>query len=307
MSKEAATGDHARRNRMIAIAAGVITVIAIVLGFAGDFLGLPWRWMRPAAELLLLAELVGLVVLERHQLFEPVHEDVGVVRTQVREMHAMMTESARTSGQVTICASTPELFRAMTRVLREALARDQHAPQFLRIARLSGRLRTTEGGDLAAEVREWLNATSAYYLAPGSPPDASARRWAVRFIFGMATLQIFDSWLEQFARPGYAEKPPNVEVKVLVRPRIEAMLSPGLVTDRDVVMTFDDAAEAFRWGVWFQGPQFVALLERWFDDQWASISDSYLVYSRNGFNESAVDRTRKELEALEGTPVRQTA
>jgi hypothetical protein len=56
---------------MIAIAAGVITVIAVVLGFAGDFLGLPWHWMRPAAELLLLAELVGLVVLERHQLFEP--------------------------------------------------------------------------------------------------------------------------------------------------------------------------------------------------------------------------------------------
>jgi hypothetical protein len=32
---------------MIAIAAGVITIMAIVLGFAGDFLGLPWHWMRP--------------------------------------------------------------------------------------------------------------------------------------------------------------------------------------------------------------------------------------------------------------------
>jgi hypothetical protein len=36
-----------------------------VLGFAGDVRGLPWRWMRPTAELFLLAELVGLVVLER--------------------------------------------------------------------------------------------------------------------------------------------------------------------------------------------------------------------------------------------------
>jgi hypothetical protein len=69
--------DHARRNRMIAITAGAITVIASVLGIAGDFLGLSWHWMRPAAELLLLAELVGLVVLERHQLLEPVHEKVG--------------------------------------------------------------------------------------------------------------------------------------------------------------------------------------------------------------------------------------
>ena len=41
----AAPRSHARRNRIIAIAAGVVTVIAIVLGFAGDFLGLPWHWM----------------------------------------------------------------------------------------------------------------------------------------------------------------------------------------------------------------------------------------------------------------------
>jgi hypothetical protein len=30
--------------------------------------------MRPAGELILLAELVGLIVLERHQLFEPVSD-----------------------------------------------------------------------------------------------------------------------------------------------------------------------------------------------------------------------------------------
>src|SRR5208282_3022259 len=110
MSGEAVTRDHARRNRMIAIAAGVVTIIAIVLGFAGDFLGMPWHWMRPAAELLLLAELVGLVVLERHQLFEPVHENVGAMRTRMEEMHAMMTENMRSSGQVTACPSTPEVF-----------------------------------------------------------------------------------------------------------------------------------------------------------------------------------------------------
>src|SRR5271155_1388458 len=99
--------NPARRNRIIAVAAGAITVVAIVLGFAGDFLGLPWHWMRPAAELLLLAELVGLVVLERHQLFEPVHEGVGALRNDVgtiqtgvstmqirlEEMHASVMEN----------------------------------------------------------------------------------------------------------------------------------------------------------------------------------------------------------------------
>jgi hypothetical protein len=86
------TRDHARRNRMIAIAAGVITVIAIVLGFAGDFLGLPWHWMRPAAELLLLAELVGLVVLERHQLFEPVHQTVGNTHAEVMTLRHELSQ-----------------------------------------------------------------------------------------------------------------------------------------------------------------------------------------------------------------------
>jgi hypothetical protein len=62
MANENPLSVTAGRNRVIAIVAGAITVIAIVPGFAGDFLGLPWHWMRPAAELLLLAELVGLVV-----------------------------------------------------------------------------------------------------------------------------------------------------------------------------------------------------------------------------------------------------
>jgi len=36
------------------------------------------------------------------------------------------------------------------------------------------------------------------------------------------------------------------------------------------------------------GPQYRVFFERWFDDLWASIPDSYLVYSRNGFTKSAI-------------------
>ena len=32
---------------------------------------------------------------------------------------------------------------------------------------------------------------------------------------------------------------------------------------------------------------------------WANIPDSYLIYSRNGFNQGAIDRIRKELAAIE--------
>jgi hypothetical protein len=76
MTSENPSTAPAGRNRIVAIAAGAITLIAIVLALASGYLGLTWLWLRPAAELLLLAELVGLIVLERHQLFEPVHDRV---------------------------------------------------------------------------------------------------------------------------------------------------------------------------------------------------------------------------------------
>jgi hypothetical protein len=308
MATENPSSATARRNRIIAIAAGAITVTAIVVGFASDFLGLPWHWMRPAAELLLLGELVGLVVLERHQLFEPVHHKVDAMHTSIGEIHALITENARNSGRVTACTSTPEIFRTLARVTREALARDQQAPQILCIARLAGvPLITALDVDLAAEFREYVNALSAYFVTPGSPPDARAQRWSVRFMFSFVTLDNFDSFLEHQVRPNLVNKPSNVEYKVLVRPRIEAMLSPGLITDRDIVSSFDSTAGFYQWAFWFQGPQYRALMERWFDDLWANIPETYVIYSRNGFNQSAIDRIRKELEAVEAADDRRTA
>jgi hypothetical protein len=100
-------------------------------------------------------------------------------------------------------------------------------------------------------------------------------------------------------------KPSNFEFKVLVRPKVEAVLSPGAITDREVVMTFEDVAGPFQWGFWFQGPRYRTLVERWFDDLWASIPDRYVIYSRDGFNQSTIDRIRNELEAAETASVRQ--
>jgi hypothetical protein len=44
MTGEAKARDHTRRNRMVAIAAGGITVTAIVVAFAAEYLELPWKW-----------------------------------------------------------------------------------------------------------------------------------------------------------------------------------------------------------------------------------------------------------------------
>jgi ABC-type transport system involved in cytochrome c biogenesis permease subunit len=108
----------ARRNRIIAIVASIVTITAIVVAFAAEYFELPWKWLRPSAELLLLAELVGLVVLERHQLFEPVSEHVSGMQAHVAEMReAMMSanlpamgatltqlnERVGAAGQVTAC------------------------------------------------------------------------------------------------------------------------------------------------------------------------------------------------------------
>jgi hypothetical protein len=98
MTNENPASATARRNRIIAIAAGAITVVAIVVAFR-RILRCPGSGCARASRLLLLAELVGLVVLERHQLFEPVHENVGAVRTRVEEIRALITENAQVRGR----------------------------------------------------------------------------------------------------------------------------------------------------------------------------------------------------------------
>jgi hypothetical protein len=303
------TRNQTRRNRAIAIAAGAVTVVAIVLGFAGDFLGMPWHWMRPAAELLLLAELVGLVVLERHQLFEPVHDGVSDLRMRIADLQmavGSITEHLGASGQVTVCPTTPELFRALTRVTREALARDYEGPQILRIAALSGIMFAEDNREGATEFRDYFSVALAYLLAGDSPQDSRARRWSFRMLIRFANAEGFDRTMQMFA-PGIELNPINVEIKMFTRAKVESGLSPQTITDREVVLAFDDANAALRWGLLFEGRQYAGLFARWFDDLWASIPDANLVYSRNGLNQKAIDLIRKELGAPEASQARQTA
>jgi hypothetical protein len=133
MASEKPASATARRNRIIAIVAGTVTITAIVVAFAAEYFELPWKWLRPTAELLLLAELVGLVILERHQLFEPVHESVGGMRhdiTRVLDSLGSITEKLNSSGQITTYIGPRELYAARLRVLREALARNEEGPIF---------------------------------------------------------------------------------------------------------------------------------------------------------------------------------
>jgi hypothetical protein len=306
---EAPATAKARRNRLIAIGAGVITVIAIVLGFAGDFLGLPWHWMRPVAELLLLAELVGLVVLERHQLFEPVHATVGELKThsdEIRASLAALTERLNTAGQVAICVDAGELLRTSTRLARDALARDQPTPQILRVARLSGSLLGDERSDLAVETSEWINTLRDYSFLRTSLSDSRARRWTIHLIGTVASLESFERAWDRFLTRELAENGPiNLEFKLRVRSQAEPVLAPGLITDRDALLLLGDAHSSFRWGLTLHSPEMRALVVQWFDDLWATISDANLIYSHGVLNQRIFDRIRRELEAVETASVRQ--
>jgi hypothetical protein len=309
MTSENPSTATARRNRIIAIAAGAITVIAIVLAFASGFLGQQWNWLRPAGELLLLAELVGLVVLERHQLFEPVHEKVTGMETRIDRIDTTLSTLAETVGawgQVTVCTSPPDVFRALTRVTREALAREQETPRILRTGGLSGRGMFGEEWQLEAEAQDYLAAYTAHLLFPKRPSESPARRWSVRTFMVFAERENFERWWKQ-GTPIIANSPLNLEVKVLVRSPAQAQLSPQTITDRDVVIALDDETAIFRWGVLFQGPHYATLFAQWYDDLWANTPGALLVYARSGVNQKALDQIRAELEVAEATIKRQTA
>ena len=219
---------------MIVIAAGGITVAAIVVAFAAEYLELPWKWLRPGVELLLLAELVGLVVLEGHQLFEPVHEKVGAMQSRIEEMHAKLESfdpHFAAAGQTTLYAGPPEVLRALARSAREALARDQQTRQIFYFTRLSGAIPDAKDDpEFAAELSDWIGAVQAFQLLPGSPPDSRARRWSIRGIATCSDLEshkAFIRYLPQLVEPN----PLNMEIKIAVRP-IAGLTAHAGVTDR---------------------------------------------------------------------------
>jgi hypothetical protein len=311
MDPQATASQHARRNRIIAIAAGAITVTAIVVAFAAEYLDLPWKWLRPGVELLLLAELVGLVVLERHQLFEPVQETVGSISnnvTRVLDSLGSITEKLNSSGQITTYIGARELFAARIQILREALARNEEGPHILRNAILSGRGLAEDTREVGADaLKDIAKVIAEFQLLPVSPPHARARRWSVRVLFACATSTAFDAFLQFIQSVAVEPGSLNVEMKIFVRSRPEALLSPAQITDRDVVLVYDDEWSGHRWGLILQGRQYVTLFAQWFDDRWAATPDRYQIFGRGVLNQKAVDIVRKELESVEAAQARQTA
>src|SRR5579859_676194 len=222
----------ARRNRMIAMAAGAITVIAIVVAFAGEYFELPWKWLRPGVELLLLAELVGLVVLERHQLFEPVSENVIGIQAHIAEMReaiatanlpamgatlAQLNERVGAAGQVTVCNGAREVLRTRRRLVQEIPSRGGQGPLLIRTAVLSGRSLSQDPREVGDEMDKWWELVKERLLLPSSPSDSAGHNCSFRLIMVYASTNAFNVAIESIRPTIFDQNALNFELKVLTR------------------------------------------------------------------------------------------
>ncbi len=298
MSNESTISSHTRRNRVIAVAAGGITVAAIVLAFAAGYLGEQWSWLRPAGELLLLAELVGLIILERHQLFEPVHSTVAKTEGHVLGMMQTLTgiaERLDLAGQATLCTGVSEVFRAMTRVWREAASHNLDTMRVLRTSLLSGAIMRLNDAEVAADYHDAMQALAPYFLLPTSPGSSPARHWAVRALVAFADLGAFEAYRNDLLQPIVEQKPLNLDVKFIVWPELVTLLYPIIITDKDTLLTCHDLRSVTPFALLLRGEQYVSVFSHWYDELWASIPNTQLVYSRSGLDEKAIDRIRAQL------------
>jgi hypothetical protein len=306
----------ARRRRLVVIGAGVITTLAVAAAFGSEYLRI--AWIRPLAEVVILAELVGLVVLERHQIFEPVQERVNDLHASLparfSALHAnldarfsrleQLHEELRSTGLVTVQSSEREAYRELAGGLREALAADPGGPQILRHSRLGGQWKYItemlgEESDDGRAFREFLAAMQLFFLRRAEAPSTPwGHLWSVRQLFVVSGLTDWEDFKAVPVGIFAAAKPLNLVIKALVRPS-EAALSPTIVGESDAHLRFGDPSSPLpHWALRFRGTQYAALFSRWYDELW-QLPDAFTVYGPNGLNEQEIERVRQKLERLQ--------
>jgi hypothetical protein len=251
-------------------------------------------------------------VLERHQLFEPVSEAVGDIKSdttkllptmdaldplQIRDALASLADHVNNSGQLRMFVSPSEVATAMTRALREALARDQTTPQIYRFGSFSGRSAFTDYTDAIPERKQLREALVSFFVLPDGEGDPRARRWSLRSFVGLATVEDLDRYVESM-RQLWDQRPANAELKLVAVQSVNATLAPRTITDREAFLVYDDGRSTMRWGLALQGPDYTALVAQWYDEMWAKIPPENLVYSHAGWHDKALDLVRSPVEAL---------
>jgi len=288
-----------KRSRKIGIAMAATAVVAIVAHFGAETLHLPW--LRETALLVILAEILAFVALERYQVFEPMHDAVGDLQARFSRFESFREELSA-SGGVTIQASSHQYYVEITRALREALGADPGGPQILRFASLGLRWEgvISAGREETEEARarlEWLEASRAFNLGAGAAPKSPwARLWSVRYLFAVADWKDFEAIQLEPLRNIPEQAPRNATIKLIVH-SLGAALSPTIIGERDSFLKFEDPSSPLvHWSIRFRGAAPAALFTRWFDELW-QMPEAYTVYTRDGLSQQGLEQVRQRLAA----------
>ncbi len=289
-----------KRSRKIGIAMAAIAIVAIVAHFGAETLHLPW--LRETALLVILAEILAFVALERYQVFEPMQETVEGVQAQLSQFQKFREELAA-SGHVTVQASPHEFYREAERAHREALSADPGGPQIVRVAVFGlhwQQVGVAGAGDSeeAKARREFLDALRAFWLVPSSTAMGPwGQRWSARFLFAVGDIRSSEALLETGLLGDLARRAPRNAVMKLMVTDSSAALSPTIIGERDAFLTFQDPSSPLvHWSIRFRGPQYATLFARWFDELW-QMPDAYTVYTRDGLNQQGLEQVRQRLAA----------
>lgn len=284
------------RGRKIGIAMAAIAIAAIVAHFGAESLHLPW--LREAAVLIILAEILVFVALERYQVFEPMGEAIAEVRGRLESLEQIRSELAA-SGYALAASDAPSTHQGLVDLLEEALAKKPATPQMLRVALLGGRY--VDATSVASAAPQYVAVVTGI-RAFSDTLENRARRpwvasWSVRTLVAIGderSLEGLRAMLASAAKAGHT----NQTIKLLPRPGTQAAIAPVVVGDQAVALGLEENSLAYpHWGVLFRGQQYAALFARWFDELWQD-PEVITVFTRGTADDAAFERVCKRVAEL---------
>lgn len=285
-----------RWTRHLAIGMAVVTTLAILATFSSEYIGMDW--LAPAAQIIILAEILGFVVLERFQVFEPVQETIADVRHRLESLERLRSDLAA-SGYARAVSDVESTHDHLCDLLSETLAEKPASPQILRITTLTGEF--TDAAKVASEAPLFADIVERI-RAFHDTPESRAKHpwvtsWAIRTLDAIGDPRSLDnvrSTLERVSR----SRTTNQVSKILPRPGAQAAIFPMVLGDRAVALGLGDASSNdLKWGVILEGEQYAALFARWFDELWQD-PEAITVFARGVVDEQAFARIRQRLTEL---------
>jgi hypothetical protein len=287
-----------RRARTIGIVMAVIAVAAILVHFGAEALHVPA--LREVALLVILAEILVFVALERYQVFEPMNETMEELRGEMKQLTELRRQLGE-GGYTFTASDAPATWKGLGDLLQEALGRRPERPQVLRVTLLHGTLAELTMSHSESD-QQWrdtiINPLRGFIdYAENRARTPWVTSWTLRYLFAAADEAAVDR-LRDWATMALGRRPANVTIKLLPRHAPQAALSPVVVGDYGVGLGIEDNSYPYpHFGVMFRGPQYAALFARWFDELWED-AHAVAVYAHGRLDERAIELVRRKVGEL---------